>query len=82
MKYYLITIQYNKEAKAENRPQPKMYTDFAKAQADFYEQVGKDMKNASLGGSMNMVVNSEGGVYSDLNKKWGFMEEAPTPAEN
>lgn len=79
MKYYLITIQYNKEAKAENRPAPKMYEDFEKAQADFYEQVGKDMKNAVLGGSLNMVINSAGGVYTDLTKAWGFMEEQPEP---
>lgn len=75
-KYYLITIQYNKEAKAENRPQPKMYTDFAKAQADFYEQVGKDMKNPTLGGSLNMVINEVGGTYSDLTKSWGVMSES------
>lgn len=77
MKFYLITIQYNKEAHAENRSVPKMYETLEQAEADFYEQVGKDMKNAKLGGSLNMVINSEGGVYAELNKKWGFMEEEP-----
>lgn len=76
MRFYLTTIQYNKVAKAENRTVPKAYDDLAKAEADFYEQVGKDMKNAVLGGSLNYVTNSEGGVYPDLNKKWGIMEEA------
>lgn len=75
MKYYLTTIQYNKEAKAENRTVPKMYTELEKAEADFYEQVDKDMKNEKLGGSLNYVTNSEGGIYPELNKKWGVMEE-------
>lgn len=75
MKYYLTTIQYNKVAKAENRTIPKVYTSLDDAEADFYEQVGKDMKNNSLGGSLNYVTNSEGGTYESLNKKWGFMEE-------
>lgn len=75
MKYYLTTIQYNKEAKAENRTVPKMYTELEKAEADFYAQVGADMKNEKLGGSLNYVTNSEGGQYPSLNKKWGYMEE-------
>lgn len=74
MRFYLITIQYNKEAKAENRTVPKAYDDLAKAEADFYEQVGKDMKNAVLGGSLNMVINSSGGVH--MVKQWGIMEES------
>ena len=81
MKYYLITIQYNQESKAENRTVPRMYTDLADAEADFYEQVGKDMKNSTLGGSLNLVINSEGGVYPNLNKKWGFMSEDEKPEE-
>lgn len=72
MRFYLITIQYNKESKAENRTVPKAYDDLAKAEADFYEQVGKDMKNAVLGGSLNMVTNSAGGVH--MTKQWGVME--------
>lgn len=75
MKYYLTTIQYNKVAKAENRTVPKVYTSLEKAEADFHEQVAKDMKNTTLGGSLNYVTNSDGGIYPTLNKKWGLMEE-------
>lgn len=74
MKFYLTTIQYNKEAKAENRTVPKKYNSLEGAEADFHEQVAKDMKNATLGGSLNYVTNSEGGVYPNLNKKWGIMD--------
>lgn len=79
MRFYLTTIQYNKVSKAENRTVPKAYDDLALAEADFYEQVGKDMKNTVLGGSLNIVMNSEGGVH--MTKKWGFMEEQPVPPE-
>lgn len=78
MKFYLTTIQYNKEKDAENRTAPKVFDSLEKAEAEFYSQVGQDMKNATLGGSVNMVFNSEGGVYPSLNKKWGIME-APQP---
>lgn len=58
-----------------------MYTNLRDAEADFYEQVGKDMKNAKLGGSLNFVVNSEGGYYDELNHKWGFMSEEERPSD-
>lgn len=79
MKYYLITIQYNKIAHAENRTAPKMFETLEEAEANFYSQVGSDMKNVNLGGSLNMVINSDGGVY--VTKKWGFMVEEPVSEE-
>lgn len=75
MKFYLTTIQYNKEAHAENRTVPRVFETLDNAEQAFHEQVGKDMKNATLGGSLNYVTNSLGGVYPNLNKQWGFMEE-------
>lgn len=81
MKCYLITIQYNKDKDAENRPQPRMFDDFHRAETAFYKQVGEDMGNASLGGSINMVINSELGEYADLKKKWGKMEADVQPEE-
>lgn len=78
MKYYLFTVQYNKTRKAENRPQPRMFNELKKAESAFYKQVGADMDNEDLGGSLNMVVNSEGGRYDDLKRVWGIMEE-PQP---
>lgn len=80
MKYYVVTIQYNKEKKAENREAPKMFLTLEAAEQKFYEQVGKDMANATLGGSLNILMNSDGGIYE--TKKWGIMEEPePTPEE-
>lgn len=81
LKFYLDSVQYNKEAKAENRSQTKMFTSKEKAEAEFYNQVGKDMTNEKLGGSVNIVYDSEGHAYSELTKKWGFMSEDERPIE-
>lgn len=77
MKFYLETVQFNKIAEAENRQAAKKFETLEEAEAEFHTQVGKDMKNGILGGSLNFVYNSEGGMYPDLNKKWGFMEKEP-----
>ena len=74
MKYYLYTIQHNKEKDAENRTAPTPYDDRKEAAADFFEQVGKDMHNSTLDGSMNMLVNSAAGVEG--KKTWGVYGES------
>ena len=81
LKFYLDTVQYNKEKKEENRSQTKMFTEKEKAEAEFYSQVGKDMKNDTLGGSVNVVYDSKGMFYSELTKSWGFMSEDERPIE-
>lgn len=68
MRYYLVTIQYNREAQAENRTVPKAFDSLNDAEAEFHSQVAKDMKNSILGWSLNMVINDDGGVY--LQKKY------------
>lgn len=75
MKYYLVTVQYNKEKKAENRPQPRKFDSLFDAEAEFHGQVNTDMKNATLGGSLNTVIDSNGIQYPTLTKAWGVMEE-------
>ena len=81
LKFYLDSVQYNKVEKAENRSQTKMFPTKPEVEAEFYSQVGKDMKNASLGGSVTIVYDSEGHKYDDLTKKWGFMSEDERPVE-
>ena len=63
MRFYLLTIQYNREAEAENRTAPKAFDSLKDAKAEFHAQVAKDMKNTTLGWSLNMVINSDGGIY-------------------
>lgn len=83
MKYYLFTVQYNKEKKAENRPQPKAFDNMFDAEAAFHSQVAEDMKNKTLGGSVNKILNDMGSEYEGLTKRWGYIEEPaePTPIE-
>lgn len=73
MRYYLITIQYNKESKSENRTAPKAFDDVDSALAEFHSQMGKDMKNATLGWAISIVFDSDGGIIR--NEKWLSNEE-------
>lgn len=75
MRFYLVTIQYNKDAKAENRTAPKAYDTVDEAIAEFHTQMGKDMKNATLGWAISIVFDSNGGIIRD--EKW----TAPTVDE-
>lgn len=68
MRYYLITIQFNREAGAENRTVPRAFDTRDDAEQAFHEQVAKDMKNDTLGWSLNVVINDTG--YAELTKKW------------
>lgn len=80
MRFYLITIQYNRVAQAENRTAPKAYDTLDEAVAEFHVQMGKDMKNDSLGWALNMVINSEGGIHK--NEKWTRpVDPEPVPEE-
>ena len=68
MRYYLVTIQYNKESQAENRTVPKAFDTMDEAIAEFHVQMGKDMKNATLGWALSIVFDSNGGIVRD--EKW------------
>lgn len=80
MRYYVIFIQFNKDAQAENRTVPKAFDTLDDAIAEFHTQMGKDMKNATLGWSMGTIINSEGGQYQKYTDKWVRpVEPEPTP---
>lgn len=65
MKYYLVTIQFNAEKGQTNRTIPKEFDNVNDAIAEFHSQMGKDMKNATLGWATSIVFNSEGGIIRD-----------------
>ena len=71
MRYYVITIQHNKEADAENRSVPKAYDDKLTARQEFHRQLGVDMNNATLDWGIVSILNSNG--YLEATEKW----EAP-----
>lgn len=68
MRFYLITIQYNKDSESENRSVPKAFDSKEEAIAEFHAQMGKDMKNATLGWALSMVIDSDGMIIR--NEKW------------
>ena len=77
MRYYVIAIQHNWEANAENRTAPKAFDTKNEALAEFHTQIGKDIKNATLDWSLAMIINSDGGV-EDAERYWG-PEKVPAP---
>ena len=68
MRYYVFAIQYNKEAKAENRTAPKGYDSRNEAVREFHRQLSQDMSNSTLGWSLCMVINSDRGI--EMSEKW------------
>lgn len=73
MRYYVFAVQYNKDKDAENRTIPKAYDKLNDAVREFHAQLSKDMGNETLGWSLCMVINSEGGVHR--TEKWKREEE-------
>lgn len=68
MRYYLVTVQFNKEKKEENRTVPKAFNTRDEAIAEFHKQMGNDMKNATLGWALNIIFDSNGGIVKE--EKW------------
>lgn len=74
MRFYLVTIQYNKDAQAENRTAPKGFDTLDDAVCAFHKQMGSDMANATLGWAMSIVFDSNGLIIR--NEKWTRPEES------
>lgn len=68
MRYYVVAIQYNAEAEAENRTVPKAFDTKDEAIAEFHSQLAKDMKNATLGWSICIIFDNNGNIIRD--EKW------------
>ena len=62
MRFYVLAVQYNREAQAENRTVPKAFDNRNEAIAEFHSQLAKDMKNTTLGWSLCMVINDAMGI--------------------
>ena len=59
MRYYVLAVQYNKDAQAENRTVPKAYDTKNEAKREFHNQLSQDYGNTTLGWSICMVINSD-----------------------
>ena len=62
MRYYVLSIQFNNDAQAENRTAPKAYDSRNDAVKEFHNQLSNDMGNHTLSWSICMVINSAMGV--------------------
>lgn len=62
MRFYVLSVQYNKDAGAENRTVPKAYNTRNEALAEFHRVLASDMKTPSLGWSICMVINDAMGI--------------------
>ena len=73
MRYYVVSIQHNKEKDAENRSVPMAFDTELKARQAFHEQLGSDMSNTTLDWSACMIFTDIGSVIA--SERW----EAPEP---
>lgn len=73
MRYYVVSVQHNKEKDSENRSVPKAFDTELQARQAFHAQLGSDMGNAVLDWSVCMIFTDIGSVIA--SERW----EAPEP---
>ncbi|MBQ0112774.1 MAG: hypothetical protein KBT03_06570 [Bacteroidales bacterium] len=78
-RFYVVTIQYNKEKQAENRTVPMAFDTLAEATKQFHSQMAKDMGNATLGWSVTVIMDSNGSLRR--SEKWEAEEVQEEPIE-
>ena len=73
MRYYVVSVQHNKEKDTENRGVPKAFDTELQARQAFHAQLGSDMSNVALDWSVCMIFTDIGSVIA--TERW----EAPEP---
>lgn len=68
MRYYVVSIQYNKDVQSENRTVPKAYDSYNDAKKEFHRQLATDMGNETLSWSLCMIITSDGNVRN--SERW------------
>lgn len=74
-RFYVVFIQHNKEVDAENRTVPPAFDNLKDAYQKYYEQLGKDMKNATLDWSVGYIQDNFGNKIE--SKYWSDVTEEP-----
>ena len=77
MRYYVVSVQHNKEKDSENRSVPKAFDTELQARQAFHAQLGSDMGNAVLDWSVCMVFTELGSVIA--SERWEAPVPEPTP---
>jgi hypothetical protein len=78
-RFYVVFVQHNKEADAENRTVPSAFDNLKDAYQKYYEQLGKDMKNATLDWSVGCILDNFGNKIE--SKYWSDITEEPEVTE-
>lgn len=73
MRYYVVSVQHNKEKGTENRSVPKAFDTELQARQAFHAQLGIDIGNEVLDWSVCMIFTDIGSVIA--SERW----EAPEP---
>lgn len=73
IRYYVVSVQHNKEKDAENRSIPKAFDTELQARQAFHAQLGSDMSNTTLDWSVCMIFTDIGSVIA--SERW----EVPKP---
>lgn len=68
MRYYLVTITYNKVADAEDRPQPKGFNTIDEACKAFHLYLTQNIKGATVGWCLAIIFNEYGNV--EYMERW------------
>lgn len=79
MRYYVVSIQHNKEKDAENRSAPKAFDTELQTRQAFHAQLGGDMSNTTLDWSVCMIFTDIGSVIA--SERWEAPEPETTNAE-
>ena len=81
MRYYVVSVQHNKEKDTENRSVPKAFDTELQARQAFHAQLGSDMGNAVLDWSVCMIFTDIGSVIA--SERWEAPEQriVETPVE-
>ena len=77
-RFYVVFVQHNKEADAENRTVPSAFDTKKEAEQKWHEQLGKDMKNATLDWGVGYILDNFGNL---LEHKYWVDEESEEPTE-
>lgn len=79
MRYYLVRIAYNKQAQAEDRPQPTAYNTWDEALKAFHSFMTQNILGSTIGWCMAMITTPYGTV--EKVERWEEHTEPETVEE-
>lgn len=79
MSYYVVRVKYLKDG-TEKRSELMAYDTLQAAESKFYTNIGTDMNDDTLSGSMCVVLNGHGGTED--KKYWNVPAPEPEPEPN